>query len=208
MSEKEEVVDGARAAIDLCRATPEINPGRVFLAGHSQGGSLGPRIAAESPGLAGLVVLAGNTRPIQELVVDQFAHFLALAPEDAERKKALTLAQAFKARLDDPGLKPDEEVSFPGLGPMKAAYFLSMRGYKPAEVAAKLTIPILILQGDRDYQVTAPDLAGWKRALAAKKNVQIKQYPSLNHLFIAGSGPPRPELRVHLYCVSVGGALR
>jgi hypothetical protein len=190
--EKEEVLDGAHAAIELARATLEIDPKRVVVAGHSQGGGLGPRIAAENPALAGLVVLAGNTRPIQDLVVDQFAYFLKLSPDDAERKKALALAQAFKARLDDPGLKPDEEVGFPGSGMVKASYFLGMRGYKPAQTAAALTIPILILQGDRDYQVTAPDLAGWKRALAGKKNAQIKQYAALNHLFIAGSGPPRP----------------
>src|SRR5262249_4505177 len=99
----------------------------------------------------------------------------------------------FKARLDDPKLSPDEEVTFPGTGALKGTYFLSLRGYKATEVAAKLKIPILLLQGDRDYQVTAPDLEGWKRAVGKKANVTIKQYPGYNHLFIAGGGTPRPE---------------
>ena len=76
---------------------------------------------------------------------------------------------------------------------MKGAYLLSMRGYKAVDVAAKLTIPILVLQGDRDDQVTAPDLAGCKAVLGKKPNVTIKQYTACNHLFIAGSGTPRPE---------------
>jgi uncharacterized protein len=192
---KEEVLDAAHAAIELCRTTPEIDPRRVVVVGHSQGGELGPRIAAENPAVAGLVVLAGNTRPLQDLVVDQFKYFAKLHPENPDAARRVAEAEAFKRKLDDPALKPDEPVSFPGAPSIKldGAYFLSMRGYRPAEVAASLSIPLLVLQGDRDYQVTAPDLAGWKNALGKKPNATIKQYPACNHLFIAGSGESTPE---------------
>jgi uncharacterized protein len=193
---KEEVLDAAHGAIELCRTTPEIDRRRVVVVGHSQGGEQGPRIAAENPAVAGLVVLAGNTRPLQDLVVDQFKYFAKLHPDNPEAQKTVLEAEAFKRKLDDPALKPDEAVSFPGSATLEldGAYFLSMRGYKPAEVAARLTIPLLVLQGDRDYQVTAPDLAGWKSALSGKKpNATIKQYPACNHLFIAGSGESTPE---------------
>jgi dienelactone hydrolase len=193
VTEKEEVLDAVRDAIALLRATPEVDPSRVFVVGHSQGGGLGPRIATENAGLAGLVVMAGNTRPLQDLVVDQTTYILSLAPEDPGRKQAVLSAHALKARLDDPALPADAEISVLGSAPIKGSYFLAMRGPSPAEVAARLSLPILVLQGDRDYQVTAPDLDGWKRALSGKKNVAIKQYPRLNHLFIAGSGPSRPE---------------
>jgi dienelactone hydrolase len=190
---KEEVLDAARAAIEVCRTTPEIDPQRVVVIGHSQGGELGPRIAAENPAVAGLVVLAGNTRPLQDVALDQFKYLAKLHPESPEVQQSVVLAEAFKQRVDDPGLRPDDAVSFPGSAPIPGAYFLSMRGYQAAEVAAKLPIPVLVLQGDRDYQVTAPDLAGWKSALAGKPNATIKQYPACNHLFIVGSGESTPE---------------
>lgn len=190
---KEEVLDAARDAVALCRATPELDPKRVVVAGHSQGAELAPRIAAENPGVAAIVMLAAPSRPLQELVVDQFTYFAKLDPQNAALAKNVEAAKAFKQRVEDPALKPDEEVALPGGVTLKGAYLLSMRGYEPAKVAAGLKIPILVLQGDRDYQVTAPDLEGYKKALGKKPNVTIKQYPALNHLFVAGSGTPQPS---------------
>ena len=52
--------------------------------------------------------------------------------------------------------------------------------------------PMLIMQGGRDYQVTPAELEKWKAALAARRDVTFRSYPTLNHLFIAGSGPSVP----------------
>ncbi len=56
-----------------------------------------------------------------------------------------------------------------------------------------LKLPILILQGERDYQVTMEDLNIWKKELSQHKNVISKSYPKLNHLFITGEGKAKPE---------------
>jgi len=64
--------------------------------------------------------------------------------------------------------------------------------YDPIEVAKNLTIPMLILQGGRDYQVTIEDFEGWKNGLAGQGRVWFKFYPNLNHLFISGTGKPSP----------------
>jgi fermentation-respiration switch protein FrsA (DUF1100 family) len=52
---------------------------------------------------------------------------------------------------------------------------------------------MLVLQGERDYQVTMADFAGWKKALAGRKGVVLKSYPKLNHLFMEGKGKAKPE---------------
>jgi fermentation-respiration switch protein FrsA (DUF1100 family) len=51
---------------------------------------------------------------------------------------------------------------------------------------------MLILQGERDYQVTMQDFQNWKDALSSHSNVQLKTYPDLNHLFITGTGKSTP----------------
>jgi hypothetical protein len=51
---------------------------------------------------------------------------------------------------------------------------------------------MLILHGERDYQVTLADLDGWRKALGSRSDVTIKSYPTLNHLFIAGDGKSGP----------------
>jgi hypothetical protein len=75
-----------------------------------------------------------------------------------------------------------------------AAYWLDLRGYSPAEVAKTLTMPLLIMQGGQDYQVSPTiDFEGWKSALAGKSNVTFKFYPDLYHLFMTGQGTPSPQ---------------
>ena len=51
---------------------------------------------------------------------------------------------------------------------------------------------MLILQGERDYQVTMTDFALWKAAVGNSKGVVMKSYPALNHLFVAGEGKSLP----------------
>ena len=52
---------------------------------------------------------------------------------------------------------------------------------------------MLILQGERDFQVTMKDFGLWKSELQARRNVRFLTYPKLNHLFIAGEGKSRPD---------------
>ena len=53
--------------------------------------------------------------------------------------------------------------------------------------------PLLLLQGDRDYQVTvANDLDVWLNGLKGRKGVTVVQFPKADHLFLDGSGPPTP----------------
>jgi alpha-beta hydrolase superfamily lysophospholipase len=51
---------------------------------------------------------------------------------------------------------------------------------------------MLILHGERDYQVTAEEFARWKAALDSRPDVTFESYPAPNHLFIAGAGPSLP----------------
>ncbi len=74
-----------------------------------------------------------------------------------------------------------------------AFFWRYLRDYDVVGTAAKLRMPVLILQGERDYQVTLEDFAGWKKGLAGRGNVTFKSYPALNHLFMTGKGKARPE---------------
>ena len=51
---------------------------------------------------------------------------------------------------------------------------------------------MLILQGERDYQVTLADLDGWRKALQGHAGVTIRSYPTVNHLFMEGEGKSTP----------------
>ncbi len=189
---KDEEMDDADAAVALVGAMPEVDPARVFLAGHSEGGYLAPRIAAGNPHIAGIILLAGNVRPLEDLIVEQVRYQAKLAgPITPAIQKAIDAADASARELKNPDLAVGMTVHLLG-APLPASYVLDLRTYHPADVAASLTIPILVLQGERDYQVTMTDFSLWHDALSRHANATFKSYVDLNHFFFSGSGPSRP----------------
>jgi hypothetical protein len=190
---REEVTDDAIAAIDLLRSTPGIDPERVFLAGHSLGGYLAPRIAAEASGrLAGIAMLEANARPLQRIFEEQLAYLASDAGGSEPSAQALLAAlPAQVALVESADLSPATPASNLPLG-IPAAYWLDLRGYDPAATAGALSIPIFLTQGGRDYQVPPTELAAWRTGLGDRGGVTVREYPSLNHLLIAGAGSSRP----------------
>ncbi len=190
---QEETIDDALAALNLLRSRNEIDPQRIFLLGHSLGATLAPRITVQDENLAGIILMAGITRPLEDVVLDQVIYLAGLdgGVNPAEEKNIETL-QTQVARVKSPDLSadtPSDELPLES----PASYWLDLRSYRPAEVARGLSIPILVLQGERDYQVTMEDFTGWQQALGGRPNVTLKSYPALNHLFIAGEGQPNPQ---------------
>jgi dienelactone hydrolase len=189
----EEYVTHASAAIHLLQAHPDIDASRVFVLGHSLGGTVAPRVAEEEPSVAGVVILAGGTQPLHWAAVRQVRYLASLDPDMADASQAAIEAMTRAAQMvDSPDLSastPASELPFA----VPASYWLDLRRYQPAEVAAALGKPILILQGGRDYQATvADDLAGWKTGLAHSPGVTITIYDPDNHLFFPGAGPSAP----------------
>ena len=59
--------------------------------------------------------------------------------------------------------------------------------------ALSLHTPLLILQGERDYQVTMTEYRLWQEALHERPQAELHSYPRLNHLFLEGEGPSTPQ---------------
>jgi pimeloyl-ACP methyl ester carboxylesterase len=187
----DEYAPAARAAVRLLREHEAID--RIYLAGHSLGGTVAPRIAAAEPTITGVVLLAAGAQPLHWAAVRQF-RYLASLPQGAVAAKATIEAITEQAERVDSALlsadTPSTELPFG----VPAPYWLDLRGYDPAATAAALDLPIFIAQGGRDYQVTvADDLTRWQTRLADRPNVTIRVYEPDNHLFFPGSGPSTPD---------------
>jgi dienelactone hydrolase len=190
----DEYVRHATAATHLLRQEKTIEPSRVYVLGHSLGGTAAPRVAAADPSVAGLILLAGGAQPMHWAAVRQVRYLSSLDPASADAAQPMIDTLARQARtVDSPDLSdatPADDLPFG----VPAAYWLDLRGYDPAATAAMLGKPMLILQGGRDYQVTVEDdLARWRAALAGSPGVTIRVYDADNHLFFTGSGPSKPS---------------
>jgi uncharacterized protein len=198
LTAKEEVVDDALAAVRFARADKRIDPDRIYVLGHSFGGYLAPRIGALDSRIAGLVIFAGNSRPLEDLVIDQSRYIFSLGGEMSEDTKArLAAVETQVARVKSPDFASAKLAPGELLLGMSQAYWLDLRGYDPVATAKKLRMSILVLWGERDYQITKADYDGWRSGLSKARNVTFKSYPALNHLFMSGEGKSTPAEYEH-----------
>jgi len=189
---REETIDDAVSAANQLRQTEGIDPGRVFVLGHSFGATEAPRIGKADPKIKGLIIMAGATRPIEDLIVEQTRYILSingeLSASDRQKVRDLETKVAEIKKLTS----ADTNTSAILLG-APPAYWLDLRAHDPVAEAKSLKQPLLILQGGRDYQVTPAQFEDWKKGLEGSANVTFKLYPELNHLFIAGKGKSSPS---------------
>jgi dienelactone hydrolase len=182
----DETTNDAVTAVAALAAAPGIDPKRIYVLGHSQGGLMAPRIAVRSQKVAGLILLAAPARPILDLLSEQ-NHYLAnldgkISPEE----------KVFLADLDNRIAKTRGKTDVPLTDtPMNlpAAYWRSVDSVDPIAEARPLEQPMLLLQGGRDMQVVAADWQRWQSAFGHDPRVSFRHYPALNHLAIAGTGP-------------------
>jgi uncharacterized protein len=190
----DEYLHHAVAAVHLLREQPSVDPHKVFVLGHSLGGTVAPCIALAEPAVAGLVLLAAGAQPMHWAAVRQLRYLASLDPTTAGASQPVIDTIMRQAQtVDSPNLSPATPANDLPFG-VPAAYWLDLRGYNPVTLAAKLGKPMLILQGGRDYQVTiADDLDRWRAGLADHPDVTIRVYDADNHLFFPGSGPSTPS---------------
>ncbi len=188
----EEVIDDVVAAIDQLRQMQRIDADRVYVLGHSLGGMLGPRIVKRAKGrVAGLIVLAGATRPLPDVIVEQVAHIAKVDEQAAARvetmlpklKEDLATIQAL---TDADAQRVDLLLNAP------PAYWLDLRSYDPIVVARASAVSMLVMHGGRDYQVTDADFARWQSLAEQRAGITLKRYDNLNHLFMPGEGVSGP----------------
>ena len=183
---EKEVVNDAVVALNMADS---LSGGKAFLLGHSLGGNLAPRIA-EKTKLKGVVVLAGNVSPLEDLLLYQLDYLLENDSTTALNELSVNIIKWQVNNLKTGNYDSTTAATTLPLG-LAATYWLSLENYKPTDLSKKQNIPYLILNGERDYQVPAEEAEKWKNANQHPQSKTII-YPKLNHLFYAGEGLPLP----------------
>lgn len=188
------------AGVALLRARADIDPERVGLIGHSEGGQIAPMLAAQDPRIAFLVLMAApGIKGLDLLAAQNRAIFAANGlPQDqidimmknrlawwqtARDATGETAARVeLSALLDRQGLPP-ESPQRPQILALASPVWRDRLSADPAQALSKVKAPVLAINGGKDLQVDAKaNLAAIKAALPASTEASVQELPGLNHL--------------------------
>jgi hypothetical protein len=184
---KEEIIDDVFAAIELLKSYENVNKSQIFILGHSLGAMVAPQIALENNNVSGIIMLAAPARGLEDLIYNQTVYLADLDQIiDETEFDNIILVDESRKKIQSMNITEDEMV----IGVYRA-YWEYLNNYDPVKTAQGLFIPMMIVQGLRDYQVTFEhDYQVWNETFSNNPNVFLKTYKDLNHLFIAGNGTP------------------
>ncbi len=186
---KEETVDDAILATEILKGDLRINSDAVFIVGHSMGAMLAPRIDAEGGNYRGLILMAGTPRRLEEVMVEQGREALS---EMNPLLRLLAKGQVQRTAELFSGLYElsDEEAKLKKTGGGTTLYYFKEMGERAAsDYLAVSKKPMLIMQGEDDFQVNVDrDFAAYKHLLGDRPNVTFKLYKGLNHAFVPSLG--------------------
>lgn len=164
--------DDVRSALAWLRARADVDAKRLFLVGHSEGGMVAPMVAATDQALAGIVLMAGPALDGRTILDFQLRN---LVRGDSTRSAA--------ARDSALARVPAQLDSIATSGPWMR-FFMA---HDPIKTARQVKVPVLILQGGTDQQVTPEQAVALERAFRATGNRDVTQrtFAATNHLFVA-----------------------
>ncbi|MBR5534674.1 MAG: alpha/beta fold hydrolase [Ruminiclostridium sp.] len=182
---EEETIQDAILATNLLREHSWVDPEKIFLIGHSMGGMLAPRIDAEGGNYRGLVLMAGTPRKLEEVMVEQIDEAINEMNPLLQRLAVLRMSKTI-CQFDGLYDLTDEEAKKKKFGGGTTLYYFKEMGEHPvADYLVPLEKPVLIMQGEKDFQVKAEkDFAMYQELLKGKENVTYKLYEGLNHAFV------------------------
>ena len=151
------IVGDARAAYDYLTGRSDIDSSKIFLMGHSEGALTALILAtSEKPGPVGVVLMSAPGRPQVEISIDQAVW--VLGPDATQEQKDSIAARqraVLQAMIDDQIAEFEAPEAEKAVMRAQALWLREIWEYDPAELAVGVDAPLLILQGDKDFQVLA-----------------------------------------------------
>ena len=171
-----EYVEDIFEALEYAAAIEEVTA--IFLAGHSLGGTIVPKIAAESERVDGLILLAPGVRRLAQISIDQNKYakeHLGISDEQIEQ-----VIQFFSMILNH-----ELDENYPIQAGLTAEYYYEMDNYSPIDDLSEFKKPVLVLQGEEDFQATMEgDFLPLKNRYNDDSHFTFISLDGINHLFM------------------------
>ncbi len=189
LSIEKETIEDALSAVALAKTLPNVDKSNIWIMGHSLGAMFAPAIGINK-NVKGIIMLAGTSRNFEDLALEQYEYIYSLDTTQTAIKKEIsnlkTKIQNLK-KIDKTNKITTSPKDLPFSLPQN--YWLSLQKNSPEKFAkALLQKPILVLQGEKDYQVLMKDFELLKILFQKHKKASFISYPALNHSFMESKG--------------------
>ncbi|HEY7545082.1 MAG TPA: alpha/beta fold hydrolase [Blastocatellia bacterium] len=191
------------AGIEYLETRKEIDPKKIGLIGHSEGGLIAPIVASRSKDVAFIVLMAGPGLTGEEIIYLQSALIArANGAKDEmiaqnrliqektfaviKQEKDNSLAEKKLLEINGATTEEQQKAAAPRIRPYLSTWFRYFLTYDPIPFLKQVRCPVLAINGELDLQVPYKEnLAAIEAALKAGNNKDHTaiSLPGLNHLF-------------------------
>jgi len=216
-----DIVQDAKAAIEFLTNIESIDSRNLFVLGHSEGGAVGTILSAENKNIKGFIGIASPITPFDKAVVEQIRHIFKVRGKSEEKVEKLT--QAFTGVFNlmrehrnweqiDPNevknifskvsiafkILPAKTVKKAIAKQFRPEWFIESFDYDFHAVASKITCPVLLIFGEKDFQVPFGEGEEFERLLreSGNKDVQLTILLNLNHMLRYNPGIMDPKTSI------------
>jgi hypothetical protein len=196
----DDYIDDARGAVECLREHPQVDPKRIFLFGHSEGGLIAGTVAAnDEAGLAGVILAAMSGRTLGKLMREQIQNRMTDAGKSEKEigeylaKYDRVIRSLTSGRVDVPDVTLSEK------DPNDALLLALIKQYEvvvallvndPLQIVNNIKYPVLVLQGRKDIQVSVKDAQFIEEALKRAHHEDATMYllDDVDHLLKTNRG--------------------
>lgn len=190
---KDEAFNDIASVIFMVLGRKDIDPARIYLAGHGLGGWMAPLLARDNPGIAGVVMLAPPARTYTEIIYDRAQSILKM--DGSLSHSDINELTNIRRRADiiNRSTESESDAGTNRFFGHPVSYWISMNRLDAVSAARAYRGRVLVMYGKRDFETPAKDYAVWTNALKNRQNTVFNIYDNLDHLFIRGYQKSSPE---------------
>ena len=189
---QDEVLDDVQSAIQFLQNNESTKEMNIVLLGHSLGAMMIPKSAVDNEAVKGMILMAGPANPFEDLLPYQYEYLFGLDGKISKEEKEQIEQIKGQVQVVKKNLTETTPATDLPLG-LNAKYWLSLKDHHQTALAKEFKGPVLVMNGERDYQVPMTEYQKWQADLAGKENVTFKDWAILNHFFFEGEGTPNPD---------------
>ena len=188
-----DLISDSRAAFDYLKTRKEIDRAKIGFIGHSEGATTALTLASENKDTAAIVLLAGGSRPVNEIVIEQELYQRAWqeTADVSDKTKVTPIVRHINNQFE--AAKQAQNVN-----DAKLSWYRDHLAANPVRLAAAVKCPAFIVQGERDALVLSYHSIELAKALfnGGNRDVSLRILPNLTHIFTPISGNPQENSKI------------